>query len=194
MLEEYVLHPVAPTYRCEIWARGGILVRLPTADLGIMAEHLATHEGMIKKLKIYYMTVRSSVLKSVIKTHIQVLRSHVRAMLTLINPNQKGPFHLHSTEKVHLQFANEPFSEQEKDITLEARATAKLIASENFMSALMMKDHNVKHVHFEMALQEVRMQSLYNEIIHHINGDFTPMTTEKMQLLTLEKYYHVLNE
>ncbi|QTM99063.1 hypothetical protein ERJ70_06960 [Sediminibacillus dalangtanensis] len=169
-------------------------MRLPATDLGIMAEHLATHEGVINKLKIYYATVRNSALRNLLHTHLQVLRNHVRAMLILIDPNQQGPYHLHEMEDVHLNFGNEQFSEQEKDITLEARATAKLMSSNNFMSALMMNDANVKHVHIEMALQEVRLQSLYSEIVHHINGDFTPKVTEKMQLLTMQKYYHVLGE
>ncbi len=36
---------------------------LPAVDLGIMAEHLSTHEGMINKLKIYYPLLTKPVLK-----------------------------------------------------------------------------------------------------------------------------------
>lgn len=167
---------------------------LPATDLGIMAEHLASHEGMINKLKIYYKTVTNPILKNLLYTHISVLRNHVRAMLALIDLNQKGPFHLHGMDDVHLINVYGNFTEQEKDITLEARATAKLMASDNFMSALLMKDSNVKHVHIEMALQEVKLQTMYGEIINYITGDFTPKVTKEMQQITLQKYYHILNE
>jgi len=169
-------------------------MRLPATDLGIMAEHLATHEGMINKFKIYYMTVRNPVLKNLLYRHIHILREHVRVMLEFIDPSKAGQVHLPSLKDIHLKFGNEQISEQEKDITLEARATAKLMSSNNFMSALMMKDVNVKHAHIEMALQEERFQSLYNQIIKHIDGEFTPKVSEKMQLLTLHKYYHILSE
>jgi hypothetical protein len=169
-------------------------MRLPAADLGIMAEHLAAHEGMINKLKIYYLKTSNSVLKSLLSTHIHVLKTHVQAMLSFIDPNQVGPFHLPNLENIHLNITNENFTEMDKDITLEARATAKLMSSDNFMSALMMKDSNVKHVHIEMALQEVKIQDLYSVILKRINGDFTPKATIKMQILTLQKYYHILTE
>ncbi|KRG13956.1 hypothetical protein ACA30_13615 [Virgibacillus soli] len=167
---------------------------LPAIDLGLMTEHLGTHEGMINKLKIYYQTVRNPILKNLLYIHIHVLRNHVRAMLAFIDSNQKGPSHLHSMEDVHQINVYGSFTEEEKDIVLEARATAKLMASDNFMSALMMEDTNVKHVHIEMALQEVKLQSMYNEVIKYITGDFTPKVTEEMQQLTFQKYYHVLKE
>jgi hypothetical protein len=167
---------------------------LPAVDLGIMAEHLATHEGMINKLKLYYTKVANPVLKNLLYTHINVLRNHVRIMLVFINPNQKEPIHLHGMEDVNLTSVYGDFTEQEKDIALELRATAKMMSSANFMSALMMKDPNVKHVHIEMALQDVKLQSMYSEIIKYISGDFTPKVTQEIQLLTFQQYCHVLNE
>jgi len=170
------------------------MVRLPSADLGLMAEHLATHEGMINKLKMYYVIVSHSVLKKLIEVHIDVLRRHVKIMMELINPNQTGPFQLSRMEEINLNNHVEALTEQEKDISLEVRATAKSMAADNFSSALMMQNIYVKHIHIEMALQEVRLQSLYDEIIRHANGDFTPKAEDQMQLLTLEKYKHVLDE
>lgn len=69
-------------------------------------------------------------------------------------------------------------SEQEKDIVLETRAVSKLMGSDNFNSALMMKDMNVKNLHIQMAYQDVRMQLLYNMVVEHVNGAFTPRVTE----------------
>lgn len=169
-------------------------MRLPSVDLGLMAEHLATHEGMISKLKMYYGYVGNAVLKTVIGVHIEVLKRHVRIMLELIDPYQMGPIQLNRMGDIHLNNFVEALSEHEKAISLEARATAKSMAADNFTSALLMKDMQVKFIHIEMALQEVKLQSLYNEIIQQINADFTPKATEQMQLQTLEKYKHVLKE
>lgn len=167
-------------------------MRLPSADLGLMAEHLATHEGMINKLKMYHGLVRNAVLKTVIGVHIEVLRKHVEIMLELIDPYQVDPSNLNRMEDIHLNNYLEAMTEHERAISLEARATAKSMAADNFTSALLMQDMQVKLIHIEMALQEVRLQSFYNEIIRQINGDFTPKSTEQMQLKTLEKYRHVL--
>ncbi len=169
-------------------------MRLPSADLGLMAEHLATHEGMINKLKMYYVIVSHSVFKKLIGEHIEVLRQHGKSMLELINPNQVGPFQLNRLEEINLNNHVEALSEQEKDISLEVRATAKSMAADNFSSALMMQDKYVRLIHIEMALQEVRLQSLYDEIIRQTNGDFTPKAADQMQQMTVEKYKHVLDE
>ncbi len=159
-----------------------------------MAEHLAVHEGVISKLKSYYMTVNSPILKNLLEVHVNVLRSHVRVMLSLIDPYQDRAYHLDNVEKVSVKINDEEFSNQEKEITLEARSTAKFMASDNFMSALMMKNSAVKHVHFEMALQDVGLQSLYTNVLHQIHGEFTPKASDEMQVLTYKKYYHVMNE
>lgn len=167
---------------------------LPAADLGIMAEHLSTHEGMIRKLNIYYKTVTNPILKNLLCTHINVLRDHVRAMLTLIDPNQNRQVHLHGMQDVHLSNLYGNYTEEEMDIALEAGATAKLMASDNFTSALMMKDLNVKNIHVEMALQDVNLHAMYNVIINYNTEGFTPKVTPNMQQLTYQRYYHVLHE
>lgn len=170
-------------------------MKLPAADLGIMAEHLATHEGMINKFKLYYQKVQNPTLKALIDIQIKVLRLHVQTMLAFIDPNKKGPIHLHNIFNDY-QFTGlqNNISEEEKDILLEARATAKLMAMNNFNSALMMKEQNVSHVHIEMAMQERYMQHFYNEMIKQIDGDYTPKSSIEMQYLTLQKYAHVLHE
>lgn len=59
---------------------------LPANDIGLMAEHLSTHEGMINKLKIYHMNVKRLELKDTIDLQIKVMHAHVEVMLSLINP------------------------------------------------------------------------------------------------------------
>lgn len=48
-----------------------------------------------------------------------------------------------------------------KWIALEAHTTAKCMSNENYVSALMMKDKNVRNAHVEMALQQLAVQEKY---------------------------------
>lgn len=65
-------------------------MNLPPVDLGIMDEHLPTHEGVISKLKIFKEIVNNQELKKLIQLNISMLREHVRVMLELIDPDHKG--------------------------------------------------------------------------------------------------------
>ncbi|HAQ08482.1 MAG TPA: hypothetical protein DCR24_13545 [Bacillus bacterium] len=168
-------------------------MKLPAIDLGLMAAHLAAHEGVINKLKIYERMVNNRTLKKMFQLHISFLRDHVVTMLNLIDP-VKGQVKLPEMGELEMDEATASLTEQEKDIALEAKETAKHMAEENFTSALMMKNMNVKHIHIQMAYQDVRMQALYNMLIEHSEGEFTPMASEEMQAMTLKKYQHVLKE
>lgn len=169
-------------------------MNFPAVDLGIMAEHLPTHEGVISKLKIFKEIVDNQEIKKLLQLNIQMLREHVRAMLELIDPDHNGEVKLAELPDMDLNTEMLNLSEQEKDIVLETRAASKLMGSDNFNSALMMKDMNVKNIHIQMAYQDVRMQVLYNMVVEHVNGDFTPRVTEAMQSKTYEKYKHILKE
>ena len=169
-------------------------MNLPAADLGIMAEHLPTHEGVISKLKIFNEIVKNPELKKLIQSNIQMLWDHVKVMLELINPDHKGEVKLAELPDLQVNVEMVKLSEQEKDIVLETRAVSKLMGSDNFNSALMMKDLNVKNIHIQMAYQDIRMQMLYNMVVEKVNGDFTPRVTEAMQSKTHEKYKHILKE
>ncbi|MDA7027714.1 hypothetical protein PJ311_14095 [Bacillus sp. CLL-7-23] len=46
----------------------------------------------------------------------------------------------------------------DKANALEARATAKSMTTENFFSALMTKNLNVRHAHLQMTLQQALFQ------------------------------------
>src|SRR5690625_5468491 len=59
---------------------------LPAVDLGLMADHLIAHEGVINKLELYQTKVTNATLKEIIVSHTSVMRDHVRVMLALINP------------------------------------------------------------------------------------------------------------
>lgn len=169
-------------------------MNLPAADLGIMAEHLPAHEGTISKLMIFKDIVDNQELKKLIQINIEMLRDHVRAMLELIDPNRKREVMLAEISDIQISTENLNLSEQEKEIVFETRSVSKLMGSNNFNSALMMKDMDVKNIHIQMAYQDVRMQVLYNMVVEHVNGDFTPRVTEAMQSKTYEKYKHILKE
>jgi hypothetical protein len=169
-------------------------MHIPAVDLGIMAEHLATHEGMINKIKLYYPTVKNHALQHALSTHLQALRSHVQAMLNLVDPSTHHAIHLHQMPDVTNPLGHEPLWEHEKDIAQELKATAKLVEGNNFASALMMKNPHVKHAHIEMALQEAELQTMYHKILKTFSSEFVPMASEEMQLATLKQYYHVLHE
>ncbi|MBT2637046.1 hypothetical protein [Bacillus sp. ISL-39] len=169
-------------------------MNLPAADLGIMAEHLPTHEGVISKLKIFYEIVDNQELKKLLQLNTQMLMEHVSVMLKLIDPDNKEEVKLAEMPDLQINMKSIKLSEQEKDIVLETRAVSKLMGSDNFNSALMMKDMNVKNIHIQMAYQDVRMQMLYNMIVEHVDADFTPRVTEAMQSKTYDKYKHILKE
>ncbi|MFJ6414502.1 hypothetical protein ACIQLG_17105 [Terribacillus saccharophilus] len=169
-------------------------MRLPAIDLGIMAEHLSTHEGLINKLKVYYELVNEPRIKRLIQVNINMLRNHVVTMLQLINPDQSREVHLPELPNIDTLFSPiVHLNENENDITLELRSTAKWMGMENFNSALMMKNNKVKNIHIMMAYQNVTMQSLYNKI-EDIYGEFIPYSDAELQRLTFKKYYHVQNE
>ncbi|MEC2113186.1 hypothetical protein P9F85_18395 [Bacillus stercoris] len=169
-------------------------MKLPAADLGIMAEHLSTHEGMISKLKAYESAVRHSDLKHLLYVHVYMLRAHVKTMLALIDPDQTREVHLPELPLLHFHQHSGALSAAEKDITLEARSTAKFMGSGNFNSALMMKHPNVRNIHLQMSYQDTTLQTLYTRLIRRGSAEFVPMASDQAQRLTLQHYQHVANE
>lgn len=169
-------------------------MNLPAVDLGIMAEHLSTHEGVNNKLKMYYSSVQNPVLKNILELNINMLRNHVRTMLALIDPDRTHQVHLPELQRFDFSMDAGKLSEIEQDIALEARSTAKLMGSDNFNSALMMKDPNVKNIHLQMVYQDVSMQMIYDHLIKHTHGEFIPTVSKEMQFMTLQHYKHVQNE
>lgn len=170
------------------------MMTLPAVDLGIMAEHLSTHEGVINKLKMYDTSADNAILKDLIRLHMNILRNHVTAMLGLINPDQDEEIRLPEIDKFHFDMGTVILSDFEKDLARECKATAKLMGSDNFNSALMMKDANVKNVHLQMAYQNITMQMLYDHLLKTMNVEFIPRVSKEVQRLTFREYYHVSNE
>ncbi|WP_421385045.1 hypothetical protein ACOJQI_09830 [Bacillus salacetis] len=168
-------------------------MQLPAIDLGLMAQHLAAHEGVIFKLKIYHQNVQNEALKKILRIHIETLKSHVAAMLLLIDPNRVQKVHLPDL-KANIDEAIGNLLPWEKNIALESRSTAKLMGTDNFNSAAMMKNDNVKSIHTKMSNQDIQLQRMYNKVIAAANADYVPMASLEEQWMTLQKYQHVINE
>lgn len=170
---------------------------LPATDLGLMAEHLSTHEGMLNKLKYYHNKVTNAELKEVIGLQINGMRAHVRVMLMLINPYQDEyvevpPLEANTRNQYHREKTWGQNTLDNKSIALEARASAKCMANENFVSALMMKNSNAKHAHIEMALQQATLQEMYGEFIKKMGWAFVPHVSEEDQINTYQHFQHIL--
>ncbi|UOR11690.1 hypothetical protein [Halobacillus amylolyticus] len=171
---------------------------LPATDLGLMAEHLAAHKGMINKLKRYYSTVSITALKKIISLQVNTMSAHVRVMLTLINPNHGGyvevpPLHYMKNSPSADAF-DQNLGSDNKWIALEAHAAAKSMATTNFTSALLMKDTNVKYAHIEMALQQVTLQEMYAEVIKGREWSFVPHVSVDDQINTYQHYQNLFYE
>src|SRR5699024_3135295 len=151
---------------------------LPAIDLGLMAEHLAAHEGVINKLKLYQTEVINATLKEIVVLHANVMSNHVRVMLALINPYQNEYVELAPLSE-HMQHYNLMAEEQgansmDKWIALEGHTTAQSMSNENYVSALMMQNQHVRTIHVHMALQQLEIQDKYEELLEKVGWVFTP--------------------
>lgn len=170
---------------------------LPTVDLGLMAEHLSAHEGVINKLVLYEKMVTNAALKETLVLQASVMRNHVKVMLALINPQQNGYIEIPHLNEYNINCYPQVVKEQKgnpdnKWIALESHNTAKSMANENFSSALMMNNQNVRHLHVEMALQQFALQRKYAGLINKMGWAFVPYATVQEQVNTYHHYQHML--
>ncbi|RIW38335.1 hypothetical protein D3H55_01990 [Bacillus salacetis] len=169
-------------------------MRLPAIDLGLMSEHLAAHEGVIYKLEIYLNNVQNKTFRKILKAHIDTLRNHVLVMLMLINPNRVEKVSLPDIEKMNMDVPLGKLTPWEKNMVLESRFTANAMGSNNFNSASMMKNDNVKNIHLQMSYQDIHFQKMYNKLITAADVEFVPMASLEEQWKALRKYQHVMSQ
>ena len=168
---------------------------IPAIDLGLMADHLSVHEGVIAKLKFYRTKVHHLELKSIIEEQLSMMRQHIRVMLTLIYPHQnENPYTSNDRGDRDKNENDEDGVLKDKHIALEAHATANFMAQNNFISAIMMKDSNVKHVHFNMAWQQVYISGKYEHFIRNMGWSKPPMASAQEQFRTFQLNQHLLKE
>jgi hypothetical protein len=170
--------------------RGVLMSTLPSTDLGLMAEHLTAHEGEINKLKVYVRNVSNNGLKDIINLQIKMLKDHVRVMLALIDPKQTGYVKLAPLEKLKglIKDTTSTNNEHVKWITLEAHNTARTMSNVNYVSALMMKNQNVRDIHVQMALQELEVQKMYEKVMKKMGWGFVPHASKDSQEKTYQYY------
>ncbi|MGJ9459859.1 hypothetical protein [Oceanobacillus sp. CF4.6] len=172
------------------------MVALPAVDLGLMANHLSAHEGVINKLKAYRETVTNHQLRDIISLQENVMQAHVWVMLALINPEYSNkvevpPLNIYDFKHKSNGGSNETGNDN-KWIALEVRHTAKNMSSTNYNSALMMQKPNVKTAHIEMALQQLQLQKIYDEFIESIGWKFVPHASVEEQVNTFLHFQHLL--
>jgi hypothetical protein len=173
----------------------GLKMTLPVIDVQLMNAHLKTHEGVLYKLRMFYHHAKHPTLKELIHKQYLVMESHVSVMLRLLNP-----YDTNWIELPHIDLnivPKESYFEgnmhaQDKPIALEAKATAESMADKNFMSALMMKNQNVKIVHFNMADQQAKLADSYSQFIQNMWPEKTEMSSKETQLGIINEFQRLL--
>ncbi|WP_230856029.1 hypothetical protein [Virgibacillus dakarensis] len=161
-----------------------------------MVEHLTAHKGVINKLELYQEKVTIIELRDMIRLQANMMRVHVNIMLTLINPYHHGYVELPPLNAIHPGSFHLPHHMEyryraetdNKWITLESHTTAKSMADENYSSALMIQDQNVRHVYAEMALQQFQVMEMYAEFMKRMGWDFTPRVPTQDQINTYQHF------
>ncbi|MGQ3381114.1 hypothetical protein ACT6P6_24010 [Priestia endophytica] len=164
---------------------------LKAIDLGLMAEHLTTHKGVLKKLMYYYHAGQNAMLKQIIYKQFLIMCNHVQVMILLIDLKYNDTVSvsaLKQIESIELPHRTVTFQMGDKNILVEARHTAQSMALDNFSSALKMKTFNVKQIHIEMALQQIQLQEQYSELGKTLGIDYSPDTSLEIQIKTLEHF------
>ncbi|MFC3041562.1 hypothetical protein ACFOGI_15050 [Virgibacillus xinjiangensis] len=170
------------------------MAMLPSVDLGLMAEHLKAHEGVISKLQFYQSQVDDNKLKKILELQENMMLAHVKVMLGLIHPYEQNYIEvppLVFSNHHHDPVFNIPNSHQ-KWIALEAKNTAKSMSNRNYVSALMMNNQNARNAHVEMALQQLAIQERLEAFINRMGWGFFPKATREEQIQTYQQFHHLL--
>lgn len=166
---------------------------LPAMDVQLMNEHLTTHEGVLYKLRMYYYHSKHPILKQIIQKQYMVMLDHVRVMLELLDPNRIKEVTLAPIQLDSFPSSVEgPFAQQDKPVAIEGRATGQNMANINFISALMMKDPNVKNIHKEMSLQQAKLQKQYSKFLSKAFNEKPPMSSKEQQQDIIRRHKHLL--
>lgn len=169
---------------------------LPIIDVGLMNEHLSTHEGLLGKLELYLIESSATYLNKIITIQQTLLKTHIQVMLELLNPSNEKWIELPSINlEKKLTFSWPVYSDFDvltKRITLELQSTAKSMAHTNFNAALMMKNKNVKHVHYQMAVQQATYMNFISAFV--TEKDWAPSinATQATQRKVIEHFHSLV--
>jgi hypothetical protein len=163
-------------------------LRIPAADLGLMTEHLQSHKGEINKLDLYRELIANPALDAIVHSHIQMLQTHSAVMLELINPARSTYVTLPALQ-LSEQMNYRRLTQEEQELLLELRSTAKMMGNVNYQSAQMMKDSNVRHVHLQMAYQNSMLQDAYTRLLQQTEGELIPLAAITSQQAVYNKFH-----
>src|SRR5699024_7351510 len=145
----------------------------------------------------YHINTTNPDLKSIIALQINVMMSHVRVMLSLINPDNNEYVEVPdlnmydvSNQRADGTGVN---NYNDKWIALEDHTCAKIMSNENYTSDILMKDRNVRNAHVEMAMQQLEIQKRYSEFINRMGWSFVPHADAQEQVKTYQHFQHLLN-
>lgn len=170
---------------------------LPAIDAGLMETHLSVHEGKIHKLNTLYYQAQDPYLKKLLLLQLRVMKMHIPVMLHFFDPHLSEWIELPKIEELYQDISPSSYPSHgnhmvDKPIAMEGKSTASTMAQDNFTSALMMKNDNVKHVHVQMALQQYELLKKYENYIKHKGWAWHLNVTKDDQLKTIQKYQHLL--
>lgn len=172
---------------------------LPATDMGLIASHLSAHDGMIVKFKTYLKLVEDPALQKLITKQNSILRSHVSIMMEIMDPDKSEFSELPAMSNLQQEAGSteqkgDRTPKLEKHVALETKVSAEAMAKDNFLSALKMKDPQVKKTHFEMALQQVDFLKEITAYLKEQNAEQTPLGTAEEQKKIMKYFQHVVEE
>ncbi|CAM3683884.1 hypothetical protein GCM10009865_43970 [Aeromicrobium ponti] len=164
---------------------------LKAIDLSLMAEHLNIHKAVIEKLKLFFCTVDDPELRQVLYEQIVIMDNHVRVMINLMDPQINENITVEAltdVKPVPIDCKSPVNQLTEQNIAIEGRHTARSMALDNFTSALAMKAENIKNIHVQMSLQQVRLQDKYSHIIKKKGWVHVPDVSREEQIEAMKAF------
>ena len=143
---------------------------LKTIDVGLMANHIPTHKGIIKRLEIYANNSLEPQLTAILNKQITIMENHVKVMNQLLNqtPNVVLPPIPQNIPINSNRSMNSNTGMEDRAIALDSHFTATAMANENFLSATNMKNPQVKRLHVEMALQQLEISNQHEMLAQQL--------------------------
>ncbi len=158
---------------------------IKTIDVGLMANHLDAHKGVIKRLELYMRMTKNQQLVHTLNQQIGAMKNHVKVMNQLLDPTNTNPVTLPPIpQNVMNHGIQSPFIDTgmvDRDITFDALFTANAIANDNFISSSNMKNQQVKQLHAEMAKQQSHIANQYEMLAEQLGWLSHPDATNQEQ-------------
>ncbi|MBP3952884.1 hypothetical protein [Bacillus suaedae] len=165
---------------------------LKTVDVGLMANHLSSHQGVIRRLELYTKLTKNQQLNQIFNQQIGAMKNHVQVMNMLLNPHQTNqqitvpPIPQNGMQMQQPQPTPADIDITDRDMALDAHFTATAMANDNFVSASSMKNIQVKHLHIEMAMQQFQLAEQHERLAEQMGWMTHPVatTTEQQQAIS----------